>query len=171
MNVSFTSNKLTNSAVVDSTTGQLLFELTTPFGLRRHTTLRDVQNNVIGAHQRGAIHDEVTYQGQTMRVSEWLHRNSVFSSSRTFTAANGRSYKWEKGGMFNKGWQLSDCQTGQLVASAHNKKLFSTKKLNIEVVQDGLPILDAIVLSFLICELRSRRQQNAAAASAGAGAS
>lgn len=67
--------------------------------------------------------------------------------------------------------QLSDCQTGQLVASAHNKKPFSTKKLNIDVVPDGLPILDAIVLSFIICELRSRRQQNATAASAGAGAS
>lgn len=84
MNISFTSNKLTNSAVVDSTTGQILFELSTPFGLRRHTTLRDAQNNVIGAHKRGAIHDEVTYQGRTMRVSEWLHRNSVFSRFMDF---------------------------------------------------------------------------------------
>lgn len=62
--------------------------------------------------------------------------------------------------------QLFDCETGELVASAHSKKLFSRKNMNIDVVQDGLPILDAIVLSFLICELLSRREQSAAEAAA-----
>ncbi|OJT10383.1 hypothetical protein TRAPUB_13075 [Trametes pubescens] len=153
MNISFTSSGLTNSAVVDSTTGQLLFELSTPLlGLHRNTTLRDAQNNVIGVYKRGTIHDEVTYQGRTMRVSEWLLKNSVFSSSDIDAEV-----------------QLVDCQTGELVANAHSKKLFSTKKMNMDVVQNGLPILDAIVLSFLICELRLRREQDAAnAAAAGA---
>ncbi len=56
-------------------------------------------------------------------------------------------------------YQLFDCQTEELVASGHNKKLFSTK-MNIDVVQDGLPILDVIVLSFVICELIRKREED-----------
>ncbi|KAL1950067.1 hypothetical protein VTO73DRAFT_5189 [Trametes versicolor] len=160
MNASFTSSTLTNSTVVDSTTSQLLFELSTPFGLHYNTTLKDAQSNVIGEYKQGTIHDEVTYQGRTMRVSEWLPKKSMLSSSRTFEAPNGRSYRWDTGGMWKGGWQLFDCQTEVLVASVHSKKLFSSKKMNMDVVQDVLPVLDAIVLSFVICELMKKREED-----------
>ncbi|OJT10384.1 hypothetical protein TRAPUB_13076 [Trametes pubescens] len=183
MNVSFTSSTLTNSTVVDSATSQLLFELSTPFGLHYKTILKNAQNNVIGEFKQGSLHDEVTYQGRTMRVSEWLPKKSLLSrfvqsaepllvkqqqsahcffnvsSSRTFEAPNGRSYRWDTGGIWKGGWRLFDCQTEELVASGHNKKLFSTK-MNIDVVQDGLPILDVIVLSFAICELMRKREED-----------
>ncbi|KAL1950068.1 hypothetical protein VTO73DRAFT_5190 [Trametes versicolor] len=166
MNVSFTSSGLTNSAVVDSATGKTLFEVSTPFSLHYNTTLRDAQNNVVGEFKQGMVHDEVTYQGRTMRVSEWLPKKSILSRSRTFVAPDGRSYRWDTGGMWKAGWRLFDCETGELVASVHSKKLFSKKKMNIDVIQEGLPILDAIVLSFLVCELLSRREQSVAEAAA-----
>lgn len=127
MNVSFTSSGLTNLAVVDSATGETLFEVSTPFSLHYNTTLRDAQNSVVGEFKQGMIHDEVTYQGRTMRVSEWLlkksilsryaafrsvirlqlnHRSINVSRSRTFVAANGRSYRWDTGGMWKLGWRV-----------------------------------------------------------------
>lgn len=84
MNVSFTSSGLTNSTVVDSATGKTLFEVSTPFSIHYNTTLRDAQNNVVGEFKQGMVHDEVTYQGRTMRVSEWLPKKSILSRYAAF---------------------------------------------------------------------------------------
>lgn len=119
MNISFTSNTLVNSTVIDSATGQVLFELSAPrYHFRIHTTLRDAQNNVVGEYKKGKIGTapEVIYRGQTMRAKEWLvkkhwhsryvgvfhqsveraaaHRSVEIFSSRTFKAYNGRAYEW-----------------------------------------------------------------------------
>ncbi|OJT15356.1 hypothetical protein TRAPUB_8066 [Trametes pubescens] len=157
MNLSFICkfSSPTNSVVVDSATGERLFEFATPFGLhwRTVTTLRDAQSNVVGEHKSGWTRDEVTYQGRTMLMSDWLVKK-------------GLSSRFVPRGLFVAGMQhLLDCQTGALVARGHRKRtrLFSSsgEKLNIDVPPDGLPLLDAIVFSFFLCELMARRKESA----------
>ncbi|EIW58307.1 uncharacterized protein TRAVEDRAFT_20355 [Trametes versicolor FP-101664 SS1] len=171
LNVSFICkfSSPTNSSVVDSATGERLFEFATPFGLhwRTVTTLRDADRRMVAEYKTGWTRDEVTYLGRTMLMSDWLVKKSVLSSNRIFVAPDGRSYEWEKDGMAQGGneYKLLDCQTGELVAQGHRKRarrLFSSsEKLNIDVLPDGLPILDAIVFSFFLCELMARRRESA----------
>lgn len=113
----------TNSAVVDSATGERLFEFATPFGLhwRTVTTLRDADRRMVAEYKTGCTRDEVTYLGRTMLMSGWLVKKSVLSryvpvlsvtgmegaliggSNRVFVAPNEQSYEWERDGMAQGG--------------------------------------------------------------------
>ncbi len=118
MNISFTSDTLVNSTVIDSATGQSLFELSASrHHFRIHLTMRDAQNNVVGEYKEGKSDTEVIYRGKTMRAREWLVKKHWYSrfvgafqrsveraaahssvdifSSRTFMAHNGRAYEWK----------------------------------------------------------------------------
>lgn len=117
MNISFTSNTLVNSTLIDSATGQVLFELSASRDhFRIHITLRDAHNTMVGEYKKGKIGTEVIYRRQTMRVKEWLVKKHWYSryvgvihksveraaahcsgeifSTRTFMAHNGKAYEW-----------------------------------------------------------------------------
>lgn len=127
-NISFSSNSLTNAALTDSVTGSLLYELTTPYGFRQNTTLLDDQKNVVGVYMPNGRNDKATYQGHTTRVNDWLVKdvqtgfvdatemltmqlltNLWTSSSRTFVAPDGRTYKWDILSTMGMRWQVRIC--------------------------------------------------------------
>ncbi|EIW59695.1 uncharacterized protein TRAVEDRAFT_46998 [Trametes versicolor FP-101664 SS1] len=127
-NISFSSNSLTNAALTDSATGSLLYELTTPYGFRQNTTLLDDQKNVVGVYMPNGRNDKATYQGHTTRVNDWLVKdvqtgfvdatemltvqlltNLWTSSSRTFVAPDGRTYKWDILSTMGMRWQVRIC--------------------------------------------------------------
>ncbi|KAI0632037.1 hypothetical protein C8Q77DRAFT_1158716 [Trametes polyzona] len=167
MHLVFASNSPTNSPVVDSETGQLLFSVSTPHSLTPVTTVTDSQGGAVGEYKRGWIHDEVVYKGQSRHLSDWLVKNSVFSRRRKFEAPNGKKYEWQWGRLMSNDLKMVDCDTGKLVAQGLRKefKLFSqSQKLSIEVTPDGAPIMDAIVLTFVICELLTRKMETDLAA-------
>lgn len=73
MRLIFLSNKPYTSAVVDVHSGDLLFQLTTPGLRQRTTTMYDQQGNVVGTWKRRFWNsDEITFRGQTRRLSEWM---------------------------------------------------------------------------------------------------
>ncbi|EIW62468.1 uncharacterized protein TRAVEDRAFT_42828 [Trametes versicolor FP-101664 SS1] len=109
MNISFTSNTLVNSTLIDSATGQVLFELSASRDhFRIHITLRDAHNTMVGEYKKGKIGTEVIYRRQTMRVKEWLVKKHWYSRTRTFMAHNGKAYEW------NSSNQVCRCLDGNV---------------------------------------------------------
>ncbi|KAL1940808.1 hypothetical protein VTO73DRAFT_7849 [Trametes versicolor] len=162
MNVSFPSFSPKNTPVINSATGEHLFQLSTPIGFRsRSTTLWDAQDRMVGKYKTGWAHDELTYHGQTMTLAEWLVERSG-SCGRTFLASNGRSYEWQWEILGSGGYKLIDCLTDKLIARGHRKHTRPSRKMSIDVLPEGYPFLDAIVLSFVLCE-RIREEQETAA--------
>ena len=62
--------------------------------------------------------------------------------------------------------QLVDSAAQHTVAKAHSAhSFFSTQKMSVDFDPALVPILDILVLSFIICEEKRRQQQRTAAAS------
>ncbi|KAI0767448.1 hypothetical protein C8Q74DRAFT_1280489 [Fomes fomentarius] len=97
--VRFLNNNPYKSDVVNGATGERLYDITTaptPRGAR-NTTIRDGQGRVVAVYTHGWVETQITYLGQTRTVeSDWLQKTSWLSNSRTFTAPNGKVYKWEQ---------------------------------------------------------------------------
>ncbi|KAI0632038.1 hypothetical protein C8Q77DRAFT_1210382 [Trametes polyzona] len=169
MNVTFTANSPHNSPVVDMATGQALFYISTPYSLlsARDMTMTDAGGQVVGVYKRGFINDEVVYRGVEGPLSDWLVQKSIFSRRRRFVAPDGRTYEWRWGTWTKSELTLVDVETEQLVARGLRSvmSLFSSsQKLGLEVAPGGTRILDAIVFSFVICELLTRRREKSRAA-------
>ncbi|TBU23540.1 hypothetical protein BD311DRAFT_673719 [Dichomitus squalens] len=167
MNISWTSRKLFNSGVVDNASGQIVFNIHTPFSLGpRVTTIADARGQVMAEYKHRLGYDTVTYQGQTHLVSDSLPKDGFLSTSRSLHAPNGKTYVWKEttGG----GSKLVDQQTDATVVETHtaNLGIFSARhNVGIEADAAIVPYLDLFVLSFLICE-RGRRARRVAASSA-----
>ncbi|KAI0705365.1 hypothetical protein C8Q76DRAFT_165140 [Earliella scabrosa] len=175
MNISFESNDPFNSPVVDAVTGKLLLEVTTrhKFG-RRTTTVCNAQKRVVAKyeHRWGFGKDRVTYHDHTKRLSDWLPKKGGRSSSRMFAAPNGRAYVWKQRAG-SRSFNLVDCQSHVPVAATHRATqgfFTATENMGIQVVREVMPFLDAVVLSFIICE-DERRNRSSATAGAAAGVS
>ncbi|KAI0670981.1 hypothetical protein C8Q78DRAFT_1033227 [Trametes maxima] len=156
MNVTFTSSSMTNSTIINTATRNVLFELSNPFSLALDTiTMYDPQKQVIAIYKEGWVSDDITYQGQTRPLYHWLYKDNIFSNSRKFVAVNGKTYKWDDR-------ELIDCQTKEVVAKAHRVRwgiLSEPRKLNIDVTSNVIPILDAIVFTFVVCEMLGTRRR------------
>ncbi|KAI0767449.1 hypothetical protein C8Q74DRAFT_1172399, partial [Fomes fomentarius] len=161
--VSFLNDDPMNSDVVNSATGERLYDITTPFTLgRSKTTLRDGQGQVVAVYTRGWRENSVTYLGQTRDVSDWLQKTLALPrrtlSYWTFTAPNGKVYKWKQTA-FSRSFEVTDTQTHAIVALTHSATLgiLSPKRyMRIELNAELMPFLDAFVLSFVICEGKRR---------------
>ena len=80
MNIAFVSNDPFNSPVVDTATGQVIMQVSTPFRVgKRKTTVCDARGRVVGEFTRRWGHDVVSYHGETMRVRDWLPKKGHWS--------------------------------------------------------------------------------------------
>ena len=80
MNVAFVSNDPFNSPVVDTATGQVIMQVSTPFRVgKRKTTVCDARGRVVGEFTRRWGQDVVSYHGETMRVRDWLPKKGHWS--------------------------------------------------------------------------------------------
>ncbi|KAI0352654.1 hypothetical protein OH77DRAFT_1460007 [Trametes cingulata] len=156
MHISFLTNNPINSVVVNKTTREVLYNIVTPASFVTHkTTIRDGQGQEVAYYKRQTLDpDEIKFRGRVLYVNEWLQRDGLFSYSRRFTAPNRRTYKWkELDGASN--FQLVDVQTSQIVASSYGYRegsFSAPRDMSIDVSDAVIPILDAIVLSFIIME-------------------
>ncbi|KAI0744343.1 hypothetical protein C8Q80DRAFT_1186368 [Daedaleopsis nitida] len=152
MNVNFTSGDTDNSTILDSSTGQLLFDVTTPRKLGfPKTTIRDGQQNIIAVCEGGWGQTKVTFHGETKKVNEWFPKKHVLSTSRMIPAPNGKTYVWKQK-WSSDGFRLVDKDSKSLVAEAHvSCKLLSRHgDLSIDISSEVMPFLDAVILSFII---------------------
>ncbi|KAI0352647.1 hypothetical protein OH77DRAFT_1428373 [Trametes cingulata] len=161
MNINLLTNSdPTNSVVVNAATGELLFEFTSPFSLgSKTTTMLDPRKQVVAVYKRNLLGQELTYRGQTSKLSDWLAQGGILHSrERTFAAPNERTYKWkwDRGG---RDLELSDCQTGQVVAQSHEQPTRlsallspgSSRNQSVAILPEGLAILETVVLTFVLC--------------------
>ncbi|KAH9927936.1 uncharacterized protein BXZ73DRAFT_48691 [Epithele typhae] len=165
-NLSFSSTSPFNSLIVDTATGETLFETTTPFKFgARTTTLYNPRQEVVGMYERRWGRDTVTFHGETHPLSEWLPHCGAFASrSRRFSAPNGKAYEWRRrsGAAALK---LVATDTGRTVAKAH--RAHRDQQLSVDLEPELAPFLDEVMFSFIICEERRRRTAYAAAAVGG----
>ncbi|KIJ26089.1 hypothetical protein M422DRAFT_272865 [Sphaerobolus stellatus SS14] len=94
------------------------------------------------------------YRGQQCRMADFLLKNGVFSRSRTFEGSNGMEYKWkcDARGKFT----LFDSSRNLLVEShkSHLGILRKARDYSLDVMPAGIPILDDIIVSFIIMRYR-----------------
>ncbi|KAI0333763.1 hypothetical protein GY45DRAFT_235332 [Cubamyces sp. BRFM 1775] len=185
----FFSQQPTNSAIIDSTTGNVLYEFFTTDATTdmaseggervKVTTMWNAQRQVVAlyTHGSGASKEEVTYLGQTRCVDDWLVWSSKpgtpKSSNSTvrecqFLIPHGKTYRWtyhrddtkdRRFAIFPSDqtttYELYECETGQFLANGYRPQqggLFAcTRKLKLAVMADGEAMLDAIVLTFVLC--------------------
>ena len=135
MNISWSSRDAFNANVVDNASGQVLFHINTPFKLfgKRVTTIADAQGQLISEYERRFSYDQVTYRGQTHRVSDWLPKNGFFSTyvmkpgaeeitdvralrSRRLRAPDGKTYLWKS--RSGEKFKVSQCLPFQVVSES-----------------------------------------------------
>lgn len=82
MNISWSSTDHLNGDVVDDASGQVLFHLATPYTLFKQgiTTMTDGEGQVVAEYGSRLSHDQVTYKGQTRRVSDWFPADGFFTT-------------------------------------------------------------------------------------------
>ncbi|KAL1950054.1 hypothetical protein VTO73DRAFT_5176 [Trametes versicolor] len=166
MQIAFLSNNTLNSVVVDAGTGQRLYNICTPYGVgKRKTTIHDAWGRTVAKYKRRWGRDQIELYGMTRSVSSWLPSDSLFTSSKRFVAPNGRTYIWKK--LWGKSkFKLVDHHTKQVVARSRytRSSLWSSKRISIEIDPQVVLVLDAIILSFIICEKDRRDQEEATVA-------
>ena len=78
-NLTFLSDSIYNATVVDGSTNQVLYQISTPNKMGKHsTTVANADGVVVAEFVRhwGVNKDEVVLHGQTMKVHEWLPSKS-----------------------------------------------------------------------------------------------
>ncbi|KAI0366883.1 hypothetical protein BV20DRAFT_951172 [Pilatotrama ljubarskyi] len=164
MHVIFLEDDPLNSVVVNKDTREVVYNIITPFSLATHkTTIYNAQGLEVAYYKRQTFApNEISYHGQVLPASDWLQRDGIFSrrvcSSRRFMSPDGRTYKWKQLNGKSK-FQLIDCETEQVVAESYGTRygiLSEERDMDIEVSDAVVPILDVIVLSFIILEKKRR---------------
>ena len=71
----FLSDSTTNSTIVDGEDNSVLFELSTPFGIKKSTTtITDRDGKVVGTYERSWTSAKVTVRGEGKKVREWMSK-------------------------------------------------------------------------------------------------
>ncbi|KAF8589962.1 hypothetical protein K439DRAFT_1331012 [Ramaria rubella] len=168
MNISFLRDSPLNTTIINSTTGQLLYEVRTPWRITSRTTyvrrlsLGSISGRgipVAKVHWHRLRSSKITVLGSTMRVKEFLPRDGFWSKSRTVIGIEGKQFRWKLG---SKKFTLTDTLTGAVVAEAHRKRYAffgSSRNMNINIYSHGFYNLDIVVVSFIILEEKRRRRQ------------
>ncbi|PIL23498.1 hypothetical protein GSI_14810 [Ganoderma sinense ZZ0214-1] len=161
LQLTFTDRPL-NSIVVNAANGQIMYDVKTP-QLRggSTTTVRDARGNVVAKYESSAFVHELTIRGERRDLNGWLEREHTLSLSRRMHAPNGRKYEWR---WHKFAWMVTDSETGQLVAMSRSASKLHGTKFTVEILEEGLPILDAIVTSFALLEARAKAAQAVALA-------
>ncbi|KIJ26187.1 hypothetical protein M422DRAFT_272763 [Sphaerobolus stellatus SS14] len=90
-----------------------------------------------------------TYRGKKLKVSDFLPRQGLIMT-RTFVASDGKQYKW-KGDSLRK-FKLYDPSENLVVEShkQHQGVFHKAQDYNVDVSPPGIPILDDIIVTFII---------------------
>ncbi|RPD76090.1 hypothetical protein L226DRAFT_534146 [Lentinus tigrinus ALCF2SS1-7] len=156
MNVGFTSFDVLNTSVIDETKECLLFEVSTPKCGHPPTTIKNAAGEVIGEYEPKFPKAKITLNGYTTALSEWLPKKNPMATERILTLPNGKVYIWKQKwtGSF-KLFPIDAPKDAEPVVETHNAqlRLFKVKRYGGMCVDlDLMPFLDAILLSFIVCE-------------------
>ncbi|TBU45483.1 hypothetical protein BD309DRAFT_860040, partial [Dichomitus squalens] len=175
LTVSFLRDEPLNSTVVDATSGETLYEISTTRRKLQHntTTIRDARSpGEVAAtwEHRAPGHDTITIRGKANKVSNWVSAQGVFSKTWMFAAPQGPGvYHWKmKGG--SSELELIHNETNTVVAESHPGYESKGTLMRIDVSADVAHMLDSILLSFVILEERRRREGKSPVVDAIAGA-
>ncbi|KAI0705359.1 hypothetical protein C8Q76DRAFT_696883 [Earliella scabrosa] len=172
LKINFMKDNPLDSDVVNETTGELLFRISTLSKLlsqKSKTTMYDAHEQVVAEYECGWVHSKVTFRGKTKDVAEWLPKVGFWTRSRTWTAPHGKEYVW-KNRRSTVGFKLIDPTTKIDVAKTHTATagIFHEKRnMGIDILSPELvPFLDGVVLSFVVCEKERRDSQRVASTTA-----
>ncbi|KAI1786922.1 hypothetical protein LXA43DRAFT_897070 [Ganoderma leucocontextum] len=165
LNLSFVDDSPFSSAVVNRDSGERLYSISTQNSkTARNTTIRDGRGDVVGAHEQscwpgGRCYDNVALHGRRCAVEQWLPRRkkSILSKVWILPGPNRQAYHWHNQGDAFKVCShapgtLVDPRTYETLAQSHPSNCVEGTKLSLDVNPEALPMLDAILLSFVVLE-------------------
>ncbi|KIJ42265.1 hypothetical protein M422DRAFT_254670 [Sphaerobolus stellatus SS14] len=176
MNLSFRSSDPLDMVIVDSTNGAVLYHTEMHNVVDQTTRVNKYISGTQEAKVLAEIHWErlttqsanVLYRGQKLKMSDFLPRQGLimyiyeaarcltfihihnFFRTRTFVASDGKQYKW-KGDSLMK-FKLYDPSENLVVEShkQHQGVFHKAQDYNVDVLPPGIPILDDIIVTFII---------------------
>ena len=84
LKISFMKDNPLDSDVVNDTTGELLFRISTLSKLlsqKSKTTMYDAHEQVVAEYECGWVHSKVTFRGETKDAAEWLPKVGFWTRS------------------------------------------------------------------------------------------
>ncbi|KAN0075557.1 hypothetical protein V8E55_011580 [Tylopilus felleus] len=161
MNFSLSQDSPFNTALVSSE-GRVLYRMETPSflsptSLTTTTAVKQVSTDGLSESEVGRVVWQsgrprtVVVHGHELSVS----RSTFFSSSRTFTALNGQSYKWS---FENESSLMASNDSKQAPAATY----FPSTRLNpglIHITPHGLTITGDVLVTFVCVEGERRNAQ------------
>ncbi|KAL4080488.1 hypothetical protein J3A83DRAFT_13079 [Scleroderma citrinum] len=175
------SNESVQNMVMTNETGQVLYKTSTPFrfGIRTTTLYKVVPNEspedmldnfeVIGEivwHWIGP--STMRLHGEEMKTNQFIPRQGIWGTKRTFTGPDGRSYKWDMDFSIVR-LSRNDDQTEQELARSHRRHyglVGSKRDPYLEVHPDLGHMLDMVILTFIYVDKLRMDNENAATHSA-----
>jgi len=112
-------------------------------------------------------HTKFNFGVQEVDSSRYLPKKGLFGRQRTFVGMDGRPYKWSLG-QRTCSLELNDGSKTP-VARFHRRSFGIVGKAHngyLEIMPQGMPIVDDVVVTFVYVEKRRERQQQAATNSA-----
>ncbi|TBU23546.1 hypothetical protein BD311DRAFT_810671 [Dichomitus squalens] len=115
--------------------------------------------------QKSFRRDQVTFHGVRCKLSKWLRKRNILSSTRVLVAPDGEEFHWKEKPIT---FELVSMRTRTPIARSHNAHSAVGQLLSLSVAPSAVPMLDAILLSFVILEQRRREELGGASATGGA---
>ncbi|KZV72469.1 hypothetical protein PENSPDRAFT_733526 [Peniophora sp. CONT] len=174
MRLSYTSNHITDTVLVDDSSRQLYATSSSTFGRKTEVmkfgTMWTSNLAVLRFHDWHS--DTITMNGQKHRAKSYVTKPSWWSRRRVFTSTRGYTYEWVPKG---NTWRLR-LLNGTEVGRSHSRSLGLMGKkhkpyLELTDDPDVLNDLDELVTTFVYVQIRrekDQRRNNASAAGAGA---
>ncbi|KAI0705367.1 hypothetical protein C8Q76DRAFT_801137 [Earliella scabrosa] len=180
-NLAFTTDSPFSGAVVDTATGDTLYEIAREIGERGKShpdsvlSIRDVRRGEVVATWERAYdrhRDRVTVDGQTRPLGEWLLQKDALSPSTLYLVTpDGEEYVWKQSARPKSTFELVHTKTQRTIAKSrpghlalHYLKPFGTpcpKTLSLDLEPEAVAMSDTVLLSFAILE-GSRQEQRMA---------
>ncbi|KIJ34164.1 hypothetical protein M422DRAFT_52148 [Sphaerobolus stellatus SS14] len=158
MNITLHSDDPLNTIISNSSNGAPMYHTETHKVVDKTTHLKKFTPGTQGSQDLAEIHWEtmtfhspkLLYRGQQLRVSEFLVKDGIFKSYRTFFASDGNQYTWKCDSL--QKFTLLDSSKNVIVESHkdHAGIFHKAQNYNIDVMSAGLSILDDIIVSFII---------------------
>ncbi|KDQ57020.1 hypothetical protein JAAARDRAFT_35616 [Jaapia argillacea MUCL 33604] len=95
---------------------------------------------------------EIEFEGKKMKLGTFLHGSGLLGRDRTFTAKDGRSYRWRIPAIGHLKLELNE-EPNTPVARYHHSGFMSTRKnACLDIYPPGTHMLDEIVATFACVE-------------------
>ncbi|KAL1660348.1 hypothetical protein GGF50DRAFT_91349 [Schizophyllum commune] len=119
----------------------------------KYVTSDDLSEETLAADEELAVLADLELIG-TLRLAQYATDQELKSSltahnGETFTATNGKEYKWKIESQMSGDCKLYDRETKAVIAEYTSRKRLSKKPGKLHIAEEGLPVLNEIIATLV----------------------